>query len=125
MLDAPRIAASTDAGFRTGPRLSALRASRQSRPSAGEACGAYIRDNIGATLRASELSELVRLSCSHFSRAFKVSFHQTFMSYIMRQRVSLARHKMLTTDHALCRIAWNAACATRHISAERFHASLD
>jgi AraC family transcriptional regulator len=78
---------------------------------------AYIRDNIGATLRARELSRLARLSYSHFSRAFKVSFHETLTSYIIRQRISLAQDKMLTTDHALSQIALECGlCDQAHFS---------
>lgn len=78
---------------------------------------AYIRDNIAATLRASELSKLTRLSYSHFNRAFKVSFRETVTSYIMRQRIRLAQDKMLTTDHALSRIALECGlCDQAHFS---------
>lgn len=98
-------------------------ASRQCPPGAGLApwqvrhVTAYIRDNIGATLRASEISRLARLSHSHFSRAFKVSFHETLTCYIMRQRIRLAQDKMLTTDHALSRIALECGlCDQAHFS---------
>jgi AraC family transcriptional regulator len=78
---------------------------------------AYVRENIGASLRASELSRLVRLSYSHFNRAFKVSFKQTPTAYIMRQRVSLAQEKMLTTDHSLSRVALECGlCDQAHFS---------
>jgi transcriptional regulator GlxA family with amidase domain len=78
---------------------------------------AYVHDNIGAGLRASELSRLVRLSYSHFNRAFKVSFHQTPTSYIMRQRVSLAQQKMLTTAHSLSQVALECGlCDQAHFS---------
>jgi AraC family transcriptional regulator len=78
---------------------------------------AYVRDNIGTSLRARELSSLVRLSYSHFNRAFKVSFHQTPTSYIMRQRVSLAQEKMLTTAHSLSRVALECGlCDQAHFS---------
>jgi AraC family transcriptional regulator len=78
---------------------------------------AYVRDNIGTSLRASELSTLVRLSYSHFNRAFKVSFQQTPTSYIMRQRVSLAQEKMLTTAHSLSRVALECGlCDQAHFS---------
>ena len=78
---------------------------------------AYIRDNIGTCLRASELSKLVRLSYSHFNRAFKVSFQETPTSYIMRQRMTLAQDKMLTTDHTLCRVALECGlCDQAHFS---------
>jgi AraC family transcriptional regulator len=78
---------------------------------------AYVSENIGTSLRASELSKLVRLSYSHFNRAFKVSFKQTPTSYIMRQRVSLAQEKMLTTAHSLSRVALECGlCDQAHFS---------
>jgi AraC family transcriptional regulator len=77
----------------------------------------YMRDNIGATLRAGELSRLVRLSYSHFNRAFKMSFHETLTSYIIRRRINLAQDKMLSTDHALSRIALECGlCDQAHFS---------
>jgi AraC family transcriptional regulator len=77
----------------------------------------YVRDNISTSLRARDLSRLVRLSYSHFNRAFKVSFHETPTSYIMRQRMSLAQQKMLTTDHALSRVALECGlCDQAHFS---------
>lgn len=162
MLDGAEMAASTDAGFRTAPRLSTpgllkklleaasaasdadreqvrgtledalalltaghdFRNARRPCPARGGLApwqarhvAAYIRDNIGATLRASEISKLVRLSYSHFSRAFKVSFHETLTSYVMRQRISVAQDKMLATDHALSRIALECGlCDQAHFS---------
>jgi AraC-like DNA-binding protein len=78
---------------------------------------AYVRENIGSSLRASELSKLVRLSYSHFNRAFKVSFHETPTSYIMRQRIGLAQEKLLGTDHALSRVALECGlCDQAHFS---------
>lgn len=78
---------------------------------------AYVRENIGSSLRASELSRLVRLSYSHFNRAFKVSFRQTPTAYIMCQRVRLAQEKMLTTAHSLSRVALECGlCDQAHFS---------
>jgi transcriptional regulator GlxA family with amidase domain len=78
---------------------------------------AYVQDNIGSSLRASELSRLVRLSYSHFNRAFKVSFRQTPTSYIMNQRVKLAQEKMLTTAHPLSQVALECGlCDQAHFS---------
>jgi len=78
---------------------------------------AYVRDHIGASLRASELAALVRLSYSHFNRAFKASFHETPTAYIMRQRISVAQQKMLQTDHALSRVALECGlCDQAHFS---------
>jgi AraC family transcriptional regulator len=77
----------------------------------------YVRENISTSLRAGELSKLLRLSYSHFNRAFKVSFHETPTSYIMRQRMSLAQEKLLTTDHGLSRVALECGlCDQAHFS---------
>jgi AraC-like DNA-binding protein len=78
---------------------------------------AYVNEHIGASLRARELATLVRLSYSHFNRAFKVSFRETPTAYIMRQRVRLAQDKMLSTGHPLSRVALECGlCDQAHFS---------
>jgi AraC-like DNA-binding protein len=77
----------------------------------------YVSEHIGATLKARELAALVRLSYSHFNRAFKVSFHETPTAYIMRQRVRVAQDKMLSTGHPLSRVALECGlCDQAHFS---------
>lgn len=66
---------------------------------------AYIREHIGMSLRAGDLAALVKLSKSHFHRAFKVSFQETLAVYIRRQRMCLAQEMMLTTRHPIARVA--------------------
>ena len=65
----------------------------------------HIRDNVGTRLRASYLARLVKLSNSHFNRAFKVSFQETPTAYILRQRMRLAKDMMLSTSQPLSQIA--------------------
>jgi AraC family transcriptional regulator len=78
---------------------------------------AYVHLHIGTSLRASELAKLVRLSYSHFNRAFKVSFNETPTAYIMRQRMRLAQDKMLTTGHPLSQVALECGlCDQAHFS---------
>jgi AraC family transcriptional regulator len=78
---------------------------------------AYVHVHIGTSLRASELAKLVRLSYSHFNRAFKVSFRETPTAYIMRQRMRLAQDKMLTTGHPLSQVALECGlCDQAHFS---------
>ena len=78
---------------------------------------AYVHVHIGTSLRTSELAKLVRLSYSHFNRAFKVSFQETPTAYIMRQRMRLAQDKMLTTGHPLSRVALECGlCDQAHFS---------
>jgi len=78
---------------------------------------AYVHVHIGTSLRTSELAKLVRLSYSHFNRAFKVSFQETPTAYIMRQRMRLAQNKMLTTGHPLSQVALECGlCDQAHFS---------
>jgi AraC family transcriptional regulator len=66
---------------------------------------AHIRENVGTRLRASYLARLVKLSNSHFNRAFKVSFQETPTAYILRQRMRFAKDMMLSTSQPLSQIA--------------------
>jgi transcriptional regulator GlxA family with amidase domain len=65
----------------------------------------YIEGNLAATIRNRELAAIVRLSPSHFSRAFRGSFADTPHRYVMRRRMERAKALMLTTDASLGRIA--------------------
>jgi AraC family transcriptional regulator len=68
-----------------------------------------VADHISAHLDRSiglrELAGVARLSNSHFSRAFKGAFGQTPHTFIMNQRVALARKKMLNSREPLSQIA--------------------
>jgi AraC family transcriptional regulator len=78
---------------------------------------AHISEHIGSRLKVSELAALVGLSYSHFDRAFRVSFQETPTAYIMRQRINLARDKMLTTRHSLSHVAQECGlCDQAHFS---------
>jgi AraC-like DNA-binding protein len=77
----------------------------------------YIGEHIGTRLRVGDLAELVRLSDSHFIRAFKVSFRETPGSYIRQQRMHRAQVLMLTTRHPLSRVALECGlCDQAHFS---------
>ena len=65
----------------------------------------HVREHIGSRMKTRELAELVKLSLSHFSRSFAVSFRETPAAYVMRQRLRLARQRMLTTDLSLAEVA--------------------
>ena len=65
----------------------------------------YIESNLAAPIRNRELAAIVRLSPSHFSRAFKESFADTPHRYVMGRRMERAKALMVTTDASLGRIA--------------------
>jgi len=65
----------------------------------------YIEAHIAQRIRLEELASLLRLSGSHFSRAFKCSVGDSAQTYIMRRRIEYAQGLMLTTRDSLSEIA--------------------
>ena len=65
----------------------------------------FVESHLSGSIRIEDLSLVARLSKTHFSRAFRQSFGETPHSYVVRRRIDLARHLMLTTDIALCELA--------------------
>jgi transcriptional regulator GlxA family with amidase domain len=65
----------------------------------------HIEADLAAKVRIRDLAELIELSASHFSRAFKLSFADTPHRYLMRRRVEFAKVLMLATKTSLGRIA--------------------
>jgi AraC-like DNA-binding protein len=68
----------------------------------------FIIENLTGSIRMEQTAALVKLSPSHFSRAFKVTFGENFSQYVIMQRLGLARHMMKTTSEPIGEIA--AAC---------------
>lgn len=66
---------------------------------------AYIEANLCSTIRLEQLADLVHLSVSHFSRAFRVTFNQAPYGYILERRMLLAKDLMLHTNTSLSQIA--------------------
>ncbi len=65
----------------------------------------HIEEHLGDTIQCEDLARLVRLSVSHFMRAFRDSFGCPPHTYLMRRRMQRAQGLMLTTDIALGQIA--------------------
>lgn len=112
LLEDVRIAIDLDVGIarKAAERLAALLAS-SGRPRGGLApwqkrkVQTYIEVQIEETILVKDLADLVSLSLSHFSRAFKASFGETPRAYITRAKISQARKLMLTTAESLSQIA--------------------
>jgi len=58
----------------------------------------HIETQLGRPLPAIELATLVRLSTSHFSRAFKVHFGFSPHAYVVRRRIERAKILMLSQN---------------------------
>lgn len=66
---------------------------------------AYIDANLGEQLRLSALAEEVRLSVSHFGRAFGKSFGETFVNHVAQRRIERAQALMDEASLGLSQIA--------------------
>ncbi len=66
---------------------------------------AHIEDHLQEPLPINLLSQMVRLSSSYFSRAFKVSFGCSPHSYILRRRIERAKFLMQSSDEPLAQVA--------------------
>jgi len=65
----------------------------------------YVREHLSSSIRAATLAQMVRLSQSHFYRAFRCSFGETPRSYIQKCRVMRGQQLMLNSDVPLAQIA--------------------
>jgi AraC family transcriptional regulator len=65
----------------------------------------YIEAHLGAKIAIEEMAKVVRLSKSHFSRAFKCTLGSSPMSYVAARRVERAKLMMTSTQERLADIA--------------------
>jgi len=64
----------------------------------------YIDTNLGSPLTIESLARIARLSRAHFSRAFRTSFGDPPVAYIIKRRIERAQELMLSTDASLSQI---------------------
>jgi AraC family transcriptional regulator len=77
----------------------------------------YIEDNLGSSIRATDLAGIVQLSTSHFFRAFRKTFGESPLAYIMQRRVRRAQDLMLTSRLPLSQVALECGmCDQAHFS---------
>jgi len=77
----------------------------------------HIEARIGHGIPLDELAQLVRLSTSYFSTAFKSTFGVSPHNYIVSCRVDHAKYRMLSSNAPLCEIALDCGLADQsHLS---------
>jgi len=77
----------------------------------------HIESNLSEPIRCEDLAGLVRLSLSHFMRAFKATFGHPPHTFLIRRRFERAQGLMLTTDLSLGEIAQECGLADQsHLS---------
>jgi AraC family transcriptional regulator len=65
----------------------------------------YIEDKLDSGIRATDLAGLVRLSTSHFCRAFRKTFGESPLAYVTKRRMLRAQELMLKSQVPLSQIA--------------------
>lgn len=65
----------------------------------------YISANLTRTIRLRDLAALLQLSRGHFSRAFRETFGQAPMSYVMNRRIHRAQALLMSSLQPLAEIA--------------------
>ncbi len=65
----------------------------------------YIESHIGLHIRVADLAGLVRLSTSHFSRAFRASFGQPPVAYVNARRMRRAQVILVNTREPISQVA--------------------
>jgi len=91
----------------THPQVAEAAPDRQGRLLAWQArkIREFIESHITGPVLVTHLCGLVQLSEAHFSRCFKRTFDESPHAFVVRRRVELAAHHMLTTDAPLSDIA--------------------
>ena len=77
----------------------------------------HIETHLNTEITVQELASLVRLSISHFGRAFKATFGRPPHAHIVGERMVRAQSLMLRTDQSLAQIAMAVGMADQsHLS---------
>jgi AraC family transcriptional regulator len=71
----------------------------------------HIESNLDSPIRSEELAAIARLTPCHFIRAFRASFGDSPIAYVIRRRVERAQGLMLSTNEPLSQIAINCGFA--------------
>ena len=77
----------------------------------------HIEDKLDSSIRATDLAGFVQLSASHFFRAFRITFGESPLTYIMKRRIRRAQQLMLTSRLPLSQVALECGmCDQAHLS---------
>ena len=77
----------------------------------------YMDDRLDSTIRVSDLAGVLRLSTSHFSRAFRKTFGAPPLAYVTRRRMLRAQELMSTSQTSLAQVALECGmCDQAHLS---------
>jgi len=73
----------------------------------------YIDRRLASDIGVEEVATHLGISCSYFSLLFKTQFGETFVEYVTRQRMELAKSLLLLTDKSIAKIGALSGYAER------------
>jgi AraC family transcriptional regulator len=77
----------------------------------------HIEEKLDSSIRATDLAAFVQLSTSHFFRAFRKTFGESPLTYIMKRRIRRAQQLMSTSRLRLSQVALECGMADQaHLS---------
>ena len=82
---------------------------------------AHVEANLYRRIPIRELARLLRLSASHFCRAFKCTFGVSPRDYVLRRRIEVAQGLMLATSEPLSSIAVRCGMCDQPHFTRSFH----
>ncbi|MGQ4879342.1 helix-turn-helix transcriptional regulator [Billgrantia sp. LNSP4103-1] len=85
---------------------------------------AFVNSHLDATIHVKEMAFEARLSLSHFSHAFKLTFGEPPLAYVTRRRLARACDMMLASDAPLSRIAHECGFYDQSHFTRHFHRRL-
>lgn len=85
---------------------------------------AFVEAHLDTTIRVKEMAAEARLSLSHFSHAFKLTFGEPPLAYVTRRRLARACDMMLAGNIPLSRIAHECGFYDQSHFTRHFHRRL-
>ncbi|MCE8017693.1 helix-turn-helix transcriptional regulator [Halomonas sp. MCCC 1A17488] len=85
---------------------------------------AFVDTHLDATIHVKEMAAEARLSLSHFSHAFKLTFGEPPLAYVTRRRLARACEMMLAGNAPLSRIAHDCGFYDQSHFTRHFHRRL-
>jgi AraC family transcriptional regulator len=80
----------------------------------------YIHENLERSVQTRQLAEVINLSASYFTRAFKVSFGVVPSLYVTRLRIERAQRLLVETQDPICQIALSCGFSDQAHLSKRF-----
>ncbi|MBW6390043.1 helix-turn-helix domain-containing protein [Billgrantia antri] len=85
---------------------------------------AFVDTHLDATIHVEDMAAETRLSLSHFSHAFKLTFGEPPLAYVTRRRLALACEMMLASTAPLAHIAHECGFYDQSHFTRHFHRRL-